>query len=149
MGFIEEPFLMDDLPAIRSLAGRSPIDIAMGEDESGRWAFAELLRSGSVDILRHDATLVGGISEWLKVAALGLARNVAIFPHWFPEIHVHLAAAYPACRGIELISPTTGIMNLHRLMTAPLAPAEGRVSVPTAPGLGIVWNRDRIEDATA
>jgi D-arabinonate dehydratase len=148
VSFIEEPFLMDDVPALRAFHERSPIDVAVGEDESGRWSFAPLLQPRALDVLRHDATLVGGISEWNKVAALGLAANVTLFPHWFPEVHVHLAAAWPHCRGVELIDPATGVMNLHELMRNPLRAEGGTVTVPTAPGLGIDWAWDRIDEVT-
>ena len=146
--FVEEPFLMDDLPALRGFRARSPIDVAMGEDESGRWAFAELMRIEALDVVRHDATLVGGISEWVKVAGLALAHRLTRFPHWFPEIHVHLAAAFPGCRGVELIAPESGIMNLDVLLANPCTLVDGHVAAPTLPGLGIVWNRAAVEAHT-
>jgi len=142
--FVEEPFLMDDLPALRAFRGRSPLPVAMGEDESGRWAFAELIRIEALDIVRHDATLVGGISEWTKVAGLALAHGLTLFPHWFPEIHVHFVAAYGGVRGVELIAPESGIMNLDRLVVHPCTLVDGHVVAPTAPGLGIVWDGDAV-----
>jgi D-arabinonate dehydratase len=149
VAFVEEPFLMNNLPAIRALHASSPVDVAMGEDASGRWAFAELMRPRTLDILRHDATLVGGISEWLKVAGLGLANRVTLFPHWFPEVHIHLAAAFPDSLGVELITPESGIMNFHRLVDNPVTQEGGEAALPDGPGLGIAWNWDAIEEATA
>ena len=145
---LEEPFLMDDAPSWRGFRSRSRIPVAMGEDESGRWAFAELIRHDALDIVRHDATLVGGISEWIKVAGLALAHNLRLFPHWFPEIHVHLAAAYPSCLGVEVVAPESGIMDVHRLIRNTVAPNDGRAAAPTAPGLGIDWNWEVIEACT-
>lgn len=136
---------MEDLPSHRAFYPRSPLPIALGEDESGRWAFAELLRPRCFDVLRHDATLVGGVSEWLKVAGLGLAQRLRLFPHWFPEVHVHMAAAFDECMGVELIAPETGVMNLHHLIREPLDHQDGWVTVPDAPGLGIDWDMDAIE----
>jgi len=148
IAFLEEPFSMDDRRSIRGLARRSTVPVAMGEDESGRWAFAELLDLDAVDVLRHDATLVGGISEWTKVAGLALAHRLELFPHWFPEIHVHMAAAYPDCRGVEFIAPESGVMNLHQLLRAPLGHADGHTEPPDEPGLGIAWDWDAIDAAT-
>lgn len=147
VAFIEEPFLMDDLPAHRAFYPRCDLPVALGEDESGRWAFAELLEPRVLDVLRHDATLVGGVSEWLKVAGLGLAKRVDLFPHWFPEVHVHLAGTYPECMGVELIAPETGIMNFHELLRNPLTQTDGFARPPDAPGLGLEWNWDAIERA--
>jgi L-alanine-DL-glutamate epimerase-like enolase superfamily enzyme len=148
VAFIEEPFLMDNLPALRAFARRSPIDVAVGEDESGRWAFAELIRARSLDILRHDATLVGGVTEWMRVAALGLANRLRLFPHWFPEIHIHMAAALPDCLGVELVTPESKLMNFHRLVHNPVFQQGGEVLAPSGPGLGIDWNWELIEEAT-
>lgn len=145
--FLEEPFLMDDLPAIREFYRRCDLPVAMGEDESGRWAFAELLNPRSLDVVRHDATLVGGVSEWLKVAGLALANRVDLFPHWFPEVHVHLAAAHPECLGIELMAPESGLMNFHRLLRNPVSQSDGFATAPDGPGLGFDWDWDAIERA--
>lgn len=145
--FVEEPFLMDDLPALREFYRRCDLPVALGEDESGRWAFAELMQPRTLDLLRHDATLVGGISEWLKVAGLGLANRIDLFPHWFPEVHVHLAAAFPESMGVELIAPEAGIMNFHELVRNPVSQVGGLAEVPDGPGLGIEWDRDAIEHA--
>src|SRR5690606_30669762 len=133
LAFIEEPFLMDDLPAIREFHTRCDLPVAIGEDESGRWAFAALLNPRSLDVLRHDATLVGGISEWLKVAGLGLANRLELFPHWFPEIHIHLAVAYPECLGVELIAPEAGIMNFYHLVRNPVTQQDGLATAPDGP----------------
>jgi D-arabinonate dehydratase len=145
---IEEPFLMDDAASWRGFAERSPIAVAMGEDESGRWAFADLVAHRAMDIVRHDATLVGGISEWTKIAGLALAHNLRLFPHWFPEIHVHLAAAFPSCLGVELVAPESGIMDVHRLMRNPVTAVDGDVVAPSAPGIGVEWNWEVIEACT-
>lgn len=145
--FIEEPFLMHNLEAMRQFRSVTRIPVAIGEDESGRWAFKELITQEALDILRHDATLVGGISEWIKVTHLGLAFNMPVYPHWFPEIHIHLAAAFPGVLGVEIIPPETGIMNLYQLLHNPLAQQDGFCQAPEAPGLGLEWNWDAISKA--
>lgn len=145
---LEEPFLMDDAPSWRGFRRRSPIAVAMGEDESGRWAFAELVRQDAMDIVRHDATLVGGVSEWTKIAGLALANGLRLFPHWFPEIHVHMAVAFPSCLGVEVVARESGVMNAHRLVHDPLDPVHGRIAAPQRPGLGIDWDWDAIERYT-
>ncbi|MFD0715582.1 mandelate racemase/muconate lactonizing enzyme family protein [Paenibacillus sp. GCM10027626] len=145
--FIEEPFLMDNLEAMREFRAASSIPVAIGEDESGRWAFKELLAQKTLDILRHDATLVGGISEWIKVGHLGLAHQIPLYPHWFPEVHIHLAAAMPGCLGVEIIPPETGIMNFHKLVLQPVAQKDGYALAPEEPGLGIRWDWGAIEAA--
>ncbi|MEX2534580.1 MAG: mandelate racemase/muconate lactonizing enzyme family protein [Trueperaceae bacterium] len=148
IAFIEEPFLMDNLPAMREFYPLSRIPVAIGEDESGRWAFRELLSPRVLDILRHDATLAGGVSEWVKIAHLGLAHGVTLFPHWFPEVHIHLAAAFPDSRGVELITLESGLMNFHRLVRNPVENQGGFAPAPEGPGLGLEWNWQEVERFT-
>ncbi|MFD0715557.1 mandelate racemase/muconate lactonizing enzyme family protein [Paenibacillus sp. GCM10027626] len=145
--FIEEPFLMDNLSAMQELRARTPIPIAIGEDESGRWPFKEMMVQHCLDIVRHDATLVGGISEWVKVAHLAQAFRIPIFAHWFPEIHIHLASAFPSGIGIELIAPESGTMNFHYLVHNPVKQQNGCALAPEEPGLGLNWNWEAIERA--
>lgn len=145
IAFIEEPFLMDNRDAMREFRAHTRIPVAIGEDESGRWAFKELLAQETLDILRHDATLAGGISEWVKITHLGLAYQKPIYPHWFPELHIHLAAAFPGCLGVEIIPPASGIMNFHKLVHNPLTQQDGYAEAPEAPGLGLDWNWNVIQ----
>lgn len=145
VAFMEEPFLMEDRASLAGFRSRSKVPVAMGEDESARWAFAELVRIDALDILRHDVTLVGGASEWVKVAGLGLAHNLLLFPHWFPEYHVHMAAAYPSCLGVEVVAPESGVMDIHKLIVNPVTSDGGVAEAPTGPGWGIEWDWDAIE----
>lgn len=143
--FVEEPFLMDNREALREFCSRTHVTVAVGEDESGRWAFRELIGQGMIDLLRHDATLVGGISEWVKVTMTGLSHEVPFYPHWFPEVHVHLAAAFPQGWGVELIPAESGIMGFDRLLHNPVTAQAGVARPPEDPGLGLHWNLEAIE----
>ena len=149
VAFMEEPFLMDDRASSEGFRRRSKVPVAMGEDESARWAFADLVRMDALDILRHDVTLVGGASEWIKVAGLGLAHNLVLFPHWFPEYHVHMAAAYPSCLGVEVVAPESGVMDIHKLIVNPVVSTGGFTEAPSSPGWGVEWNWDAVERYTA
>lgn len=148
VAFMEEPFMMDDRASLDGFRKRSRVAVAMGEDESGRWAFAELVRLEALDILRHDVTLVGGVSEWIKVAGLGLAGNLTLFPHWFPEYHVHMAAAYSSCVGVEVVAPESGVMDTHKLILNPVESNGGYADAPTGAGWGIEWDWDAVERYT-
>jgi len=144
LAFIEEPFGPDYLPALKAFAAAVDTPLAVGEAESGRWAFRDLLVAGVVDALCHDATLVGGVSEWLKVTTMAAAWDVMILPHSSPELHIHLAAAVPNALAVEVISPQTGVVNLHELVENPVRPQFGLAVPPSVPGLGIQWNWDAI-----
>jgi len=143
--FVEEPFLMDNRAALRGFCDRTNVPVAVGEDESGRWAFRELIGEGLVDVLRHDATLVGGISEWIKVTMTGLSHEIPFYPHWFPEVHIHMAAAFPQGWGVELIPASSGIMGFDKLLDNPVELKAGVAHAPDEPGLGLRWNEEALE----
>jgi L-alanine-DL-glutamate epimerase-like enolase superfamily enzyme len=136
VAFVEEPVLTEDLEGLRALTAASSAPIACGEVDSGRWAFRELIGAG-VDILRPDATVVGGISEWVKVHTVALARRRAVLPHDFPYVHVHLAAGLPGVDAVEFVTTAGGISNFHRLVRVALEPRNGMLTAPAAPGLGL------------
>jgi D-arabinonate dehydratase len=143
LAFIEEPFGPDNLPALKAFNSAVDTPVAVGESESGRWAFRDLLVAGAADVLRHDATLVGGISEWMKVTALAAAWNVLVLPHHAPEVHAHLVGAVANALAVEVRCPRGA--DLHELVENPIVPEHGMVTLPSRPGLGLMWNWKAVE----
>jgi L-alanine-DL-glutamate epimerase-like enolase superfamily enzyme len=73
---------------------------------------------------------------------------MAISPHIYVELHVHLAASDAGVISVEYVTLESEIDLSHRFLTSTLTPSGGRIAVPTAPGLGIELDLDRIR-ATA
>ncbi len=143
IAFIEEPTLPEDLAGLRALAAASPVPIAVGERATGREAFRDLIADG-VHIVRPDATVVGGISEWLKVHGFAATSGLRVIPHYFPYVHIHMAAALPGVEAVEFVTTAGDISNFHRIVHEPLRPAAGVVQAPSAPGLGFEVNWDAV-----
>src|SRR5262249_783314 len=64
--WIEEPVLPDQLRASAKIAATLTTPIATGEIEGTRWGFERIVDADAADVLQPDATVVGGISEWMK-----------------------------------------------------------------------------------
>lgn len=137
LAFVEEPFAPENTLALERFSRVSPVPVAVGETESGRWPFRDLLAGGRADILRHDATLVGGVTEWMRVAAMASAWDIPVLPHWFPEVHGHLLAAIPNAMAVEWIAPDAQVMRLEAIVRAGGVPRAGRLTLGPAPGLGV------------
>ena len=135
--WIEEPVLPDQIQASARIAEKLVTPIATGEIEAGRWAFQHLVDSRAADILQVDATVVGGISEWWKVAHMAACRDIPLAPHWVPDIHVHLAAAAPNVLALEYFHPGVGVLNFDQLVMQPIEFEKGELLVPNRPGHGI------------
>jgi D-arabinonate dehydratase len=148
LAFIEDPFAPELWPLAAELRRAVPIPLAIGEDAVGRWAFERLFREFLPDLVRVDATTVGGLSEAVKVCALASARGRSVLPHVFPEIHIHLAAALPAVRAVEITLPEYELEALHRLFTSWIELDGGQASAPTAPGLGYALDERAVAQYT-
>jgi L-alanine-DL-glutamate epimerase-like enolase superfamily enzyme len=136
LSFREDPFAPELVSLAPELKAATGIPLALGEDAVGRWAFDRLMADTNPDVLRIDATTMGGLSEAVKVCALAATRRRPVIPHVFPEIHVHLAAAFPIVSAVELTLPEYEIEGLYRLFRDWVTIEDGELLAPTAPGLG-------------
>lgn len=141
--WIEEPFSPDAIDLHARLAERTPVTVATGEIEVGRWRFRELVTSGSAEILQTDAAVCGGISEWRKIAAHADAHGVTVSPHWFHDLHAPLVAATSNARFVEFF-PDDQVLNFRRLIDRQLADREGRLLLHQAPGLGFGFDEQAV-----
>ena len=95
--WFEEPVSSDDLDGLRLLRDRGPpgMDISAGEYGYDPAYFRRMLAAGAVDVLQADATRCGGISGFLRAAALAEAFGVPLSSHCAPALHVHACCAVP------------------------------------------------------
>jgi L-alanine-DL-glutamate epimerase-like enolase superfamily enzyme len=142
--WIEEPFSPDDIENHAQLARRTPVAVATGEIEAGRWRHQELLEKRAAMILQSDAAVCGGISEWRRIAAMAAGYGVTMCPHWFHDLHVHLVAATPNAAFVEYFSDDR-VLNFRRLVDTQLQFENGKLTVPVTPGLGFGFDAKAVE----
>lgn len=144
--WIEEPLDCYDNEGHAALAAQFDTPIATGEMLTSAAEVAELIRHRAADFIMPDAPRVGGITPFLKVAGLADHAGLLLAPHFSMELHVHLAAAYPREPWVEHFEWLEPLFN-ERLETR-----DGRMLVPTRPGLGVslsdqarAWTREQVE----
>ncbi len=144
--WIEEPLDAYDHEGHAALAAAFDTPIATGEMLTSAAEHGELIRHRAADYLMPDAPRVGGITPFLKIAAQAEAAGLMLGPHFAMELHVHLAAAYPSEPWVEHFD------WLEPLFNERLEIADGRMLVPTRPGLGLslseqarAWTREQAE----
>jgi L-alanine-DL-glutamate epimerase-like enolase superfamily enzyme len=143
--WIEEPLDAYDAEGHAELARTLTTAVASGEMLTSVGEHYELIRHRAVDILQPDAPRVGGITQFLKLATLAEHANLGLAPHYAMEIHVHLAAAYPAEPWVEHFD------WLYPLFNERLETSGGRMHLSARPGLGITlseqaraWTVDKV-----
>ena len=144
--WIEEPLDAYDFEGHAHLAQVLDTPIATGEMLASVAEHKGLISANSCDIIQPDAPRVGGITQFLRLAALADERGLGLAPHFAMEIHLHLAAAYPREPWVEHFDWLDPLFN-ERLETK-----NGRMIVPDRPGLGITlseqaraWTTESVE----
>ena len=145
--WLEEPLPADDISGHAAVARALDMPVATGEIHATRWEFAALIEQQAADILQPDASVVGGVSEWLKVANLAAAANLPVAPHWDHALHVQLAAAVGNCLGVEYFFLAGDVYNFDSLIREDvrLQAVGGRLPVPQRPGVGIILDDAAVE----
>ena len=87
--------------------------VATGEIHQTRWDFRALIEQRAAAIIQADAAVVGGISEWRRIAALCASFDVPMAPHWHHNLHVHLAASHAQLHGGRALRPGQGRVQLR------------------------------------
>jgi L-alanine-DL-glutamate epimerase-like enolase superfamily enzyme len=146
LSYVEDPFSESLAPLVAELRRRSGMLIGLGENLSGHRAFRELIGAGAVDVVRCDATVVGGTREFMSTAALASAHGLDVSTHVHANVHVHFGAALPNLHpaGLEYMTPDSGLDGLEQLLKTPLEIRDGCAVVPDRPGLGLDWDWDAV-----
>jgi L-alanine-DL-glutamate epimerase-like enolase superfamily enzyme len=136
--WFEEPVSSDDLDGLRLLRDRAPagMEIAAGEYGYDAFYFRRMLDAGAVDVLQADASRCGGITGFLRVAALCEAHGLDLSAHCAPSLHVHAACAAPNFRHLEYFHDHDRIE--HMLFDDAPVPVGGALRPDLSrPGLGL------------
>jgi L-alanine-DL-glutamate epimerase-like enolase superfamily enzyme len=134
--WLEDVTVHDDYSGLARVADALATPLAGGECLYGITPFRHMIEAHSVDIIMIDLIRVGGISNWMKVAAMAEAFNLSVVSHLFPEIHVHLVSAIPNGLTVEYMPWS------FRLFEEVPVPVNGELVVPTKPGLGLEFSRE-------
>ncbi|MGH2916152.1 MAG: mandelate racemase/muconate lactonizing enzyme family protein [Solirubrobacteraceae bacterium] len=137
--WFEEPLSPEQVAGHAELARLLETPVATGEIHQTRWDFARLIAERAADILQPDAGVVGGVSEFMRIAHAAESFDLPLAPHWHANLHAQLAAAVPGTLTIEHFELNKDIYNFEALLTEDtrLAFADGHVLLSDRPGLGI------------
>ena len=144
--WIEEPVRADNIQAMARIAEALDTPVATGELEATRWAFADLLERKAADILQPDATVCGGVGEWLKIAHMAAAVDVPIAPHYNWDIHTQLNATIPNALFVEYFVRGSDVKVFDAVLANPIYPANGYIAPRTEPGFGMEFIPEKLKE---
>ncbi|CAM5557837.1 galactonate dehydratase [Aquamicrobium terrae] len=144
--WFEEPLSPEDYEGHARLSRVLETRVATGEIHQTRHEFRRLLEERSADLLQPDMCVLGGVTEWLRIAKTAETFGIGIAPHWHANAHAPLAAAAPNCIAVEHFILEKDIYNFETIVTPQtrLRTGENTVLVPDAPGFGTELDEDKV-----
>ncbi|HJU16230.1 MAG TPA: mandelate racemase/muconate lactonizing enzyme family protein [Stellaceae bacterium] len=144
----EEPCLADNIELLAEVRQRVPVPIVTGEALYSKESFFQCLVRRAADILNPDICAIGGITAMLDIAAMAQPQAVVMSPHNYNSTLVGLAATVHVSAVIPNFKITEYFVNFeevcNEIASAALARDGGWIALPTAPGLGIDIDVDRL-----
>lgn len=141
--WLEEPVSSDDLEGLRHVRAAVAADVTAGEYGYDLAYFQRLCQARAVDCVQVDVSRCGGITEWLRIAAVAAAHGLDVSGHCAPHLHAAVAAATPNARHLEWFHDHVRIESM--LFDGTLDPSGGVIAPdPVAPGTALTF---RVADA--
>lgn len=136
--WIEEPVRADDFSGCARVSSELKTPVQIGENFSGTHQMKNALDMHASDFVMPDLQRIGGITGWLRAAALAEAAGVEMSSHLFPEISASVLAVTPTSHWLEYVDWANPILQ------DPLLIRNGHAVTPERPGNGLVWDEAAI-----
>jgi mandelate racemase len=139
VSWVEEPTPQEDLKGLARIRATAGVPIQVGENWCGPEEMQRALDAGACDLAMPDAMKIGGVTGWLRAAAIAQAHGVPMSSHIFPEVSVHLLAVTPTAHWLERMDFAAPVL------AQPLRVERGMALCPDAPGTGIAWDEAAVQ----
>jgi 2-dehydro-3-deoxyphosphogalactonate aldolase len=137
--WFEEPVPPENIDEMARVAAHTSIPIATGERLVTKFEFAQVLQKQAAQILQLDVGQCGGILEAKKIAGMAEAHYAMIAPHMYcGPVAAAAAVQLDTCSPNFLIQEYNGNDLHQQIFVEPIRFAQGYITPPTGPGLGVV-----------
>ncbi len=141
---VEDPIRSEHLAGYRRLRGHTNVPLAAGEQWANKWEFRMAIEEELVDYVRIDICIAGGLTEARKIAAMAETHLIKTLPHnplgpVCTAASLHLDLACDNAGPQEIIFPPATM--LPDVFECAYELKGVQLTVPTAPGIGVKFNR--------
>jgi mandelate racemase len=139
LDWIEEPLVYDDLDGHARLAADLDTPIQIGENFYGPRDLHRALQREACDLVMPDFMRIGGVTGWLRAAAIAGGAGVPMSTHLYPEVAAHALRVTETAHWLEWqdwVDP---------LLQEPFEIRDGALHIPDVPGTGLAWNEDAVK----
>jgi mandelate racemase len=134
--WIEEPIVYDNLDGLSQLAVELKTPLQIGENFYGPREMHKALQKRACDLVMPDFMRIGGVSGWMRAAAIAGAAGIPMSTHLYPEVAAHVMRVTETAHWLEWQDWADPILR------KPYQIKEGLLHIPDVPGVGLEWNED-------
>ena len=135
--FVEEPLPAHNLSGYRQISARSSSAIALGEHLQGATEAYPFLADGICNIIQPDLSMMGGLTECLRISRYAEILGISVAPHFLPHVFIHLAIAMPNVIWLEDFPLLESLFGNPKPFNT-----SGLLALNKLPGLGLVWDKE-------
>lgn len=132
--WFEEPVVFDNYAQSAQLARELNTPVQIGENIYGPRSFFDAVQAKAADLYMPDLMRIGGVTGWMRAAAIAGAAGHPMSSHLYPEVSAHLLRATESADWLEWRDWGNPII------AEPFEVVNGEAIVPSRPGNGIEWN---------
>jgi mandelate racemase len=138
--WVEEPTMAHDFAGHAAIARASRAPIQCGENWWGVQDMQHAIEAGASDYMMPDVMKIGGVTGWMRAAALAAPRGIRLSSHLWPELSAQLLSVTPTAHWLEYADWWNPIVQEPLVVTDGFATRHGQ-----APGSGVEWNERAVE----
>jgi len=138
LAWIEEPIVYDNLDGYVQLAAQIKTPIQIGENFYGPRDLYTALQRKACDLVMPDFMRIGGITGWLRAAAIAGSAGIPVSTHLYPEVGAHVMRVTETAHWLEWQNWADPILQ------RPYEIRDGLLHIPDLPGVGLDWNEDAV-----
>jgi mandelate racemase len=134
--WIEEPIFTDELDGYAQLTSHLATPVQTGENFYGVRDLYRAIQARACDVVMLDLMRIGGVTGWLRSAAVAAAAGVPLSNHLYPEMSAHLLRVSESAHWLEWLDWALPVL------ARPFQVANGDLVIPDEPGTGIEWDEE-------
>lgn len=137
--WFEEPIVFDDYAGCARLANELKTPVMIGENIFGPRDFLRAVQAGAADCYMPDLMRIGGVTGWLRTAAIAGAANLPLSSHLYPEFSAHLLRVSESADWLEWRDWG------NPFLAEPFPVRDGAIHIPDRAGAGIAWDEAAVK----
>jgi mandelate racemase len=139
LAWIEEPIVYDNLDGYAKLAAELKTPLQIGENFYGPREMHKAIQKNACDLVMPDFMRIGGVTGWMRAAAIAGAAGIPMSTHLYPEVAAHVMRVTESAHWLEWQDWT------HPILKTPYQLKDGQLHIPDVPGVGLEWDEDAVK----